>query len=229
MPSFAAQKYSTKFQLTKFGTRFAHFTPKCFPTHTKIELGVRYGIRKVMNQSQELFGTPSEKAASKVRPYMVDWVQSFIKKSPFVVMATSNRNGDCDASPKGGLPGFVKVLSERSLLIPDVAGNRLFQSYENFETNPKVGLIFFIPGIDSSARVNGTIKILRKDDSEFEKVALEVYNADEKAKVLQAILVEVDESYSQCPRALAFSKLWNTENITANMENSPIEKWIAGT
>lgn len=182
-----------------------------------------------MNQSQELFGTPSEKAATKVRPYMVEWVQSFIKSSPFMVMATSNHNGDCDASPKGGLPGFVKVLSEKSLLIPDVAGNKLFQSYENFETNPKVGLIFFIPGINSSARVNGTIKILRKSDSEFEKIALEVYNPDEKAKILQAILVDVHESYSQCPRALAFSKLWSTENITANIEKPPIENWVAGT
>ncbi|QEY15714.1 pyridoxamine 5'-phosphate oxidase family protein [Cellvibrio sp. KY-GH-1] len=182
-----------------------------------------------MNQSQELFGTPSEKAATKVRPYMVDWVQSFIKNSPFMVMATSNYNGDCDASPKGGLPGFVKVISEKLLLIPDVAGNKLFQSYENFETNSKVGLIFFIPGVNSSARVNGSIRILRKSDPEFEKIALEVYNPDEKAKILQAILVDVHESYSQCPRALAFSKLWSTETIIANIEDPPIENWVAGT
>ena len=182
-----------------------------------------------MNQSQELFGSPSEKAANKVRPYMVEWVQSFIKNSPFMVMATSNHNGDCDASPKGGVAGFVKVLSEKRLLIPDVAGNKLFQSYENFETNPKVGLIFFIPGINSSARVNGTIRILRKSDAEFEKISLEVHSPDEKAKILQAILVEVQESYSQCPRALAFSKLWSTETIMENIENPPIENWVAGT
>lgn len=182
-----------------------------------------------MNQSQELFGLPSEKAATKVRPYMVDWVQSFIKNSPFMVMATSSHSGDCDASPKGGLPGFVKVLSEKLLLIPDVAGNKLFQSYENFETNKKVGLIFFIPGINASARINGTIKILRKSDPDFEKISLEVYNPDEKSKILQALLVTVHESYSQCPRALAFSKLWNTEIIKANVENPPIENWVAGT
>lgn len=182
-----------------------------------------------MNQCQSIFGVPSEKAAAKVRPYMVDWVQSFIKNSPFMVMATSNSAGDCDASPKDGIPGFVKVLSDKQLLIPDVAGNKLFQSYENFESNPKVGLIFFIPGINSSARVNGTIKIIRTSDAEFERVALEVYNQDERAKILQAILVTVLESYSQCPRALAFSKLWNTETITNNITSPPIENWVAGT
>ncbi len=73
------------------------------------------------------------------------------------------------------------------------------------------------------------IRILRKSDPEFEKIALEVYNPDEKAKILQAILVDVHESYSQCPRALAFSKLWSTETIIANIEDPPIENWVAGT
>lgn len=182
-----------------------------------------------MNRSQELFGSPSERSADKVRPYMVDWVQSFIQNAPFMVMATSSASGDCDASPKGGTPGFVKVLSDTRLLIPDVAGNKLFQSYENLESNPKVGLIFFIPGINSTVRVNGAIRVLRQSDPEFDALSLQVYEPDEKAKILQAILVEVQESYSQCPRALGFAKLWSTEVIGANIADSPLEKWAPGT
>jgi predicted pyridoxine 5'-phosphate oxidase superfamily flavin-nucleotide-binding protein len=97
-----------------------------------------------------------------VNSFMSEWVQAFIRQPPFVVLATSNASGHCDASPKGGKPGFVKVLDDRHLLIPDVAGNRLFQSYENVSSNPHVGLIFFIPGLDSTARVNGRVEIVDK-------------------------------------------------------------------
>ncbi|WP_346836604.1 pyridoxamine 5'-phosphate oxidase family protein [Microbulbifer sp. SAOS-129_SWC] len=182
-----------------------------------------------MNQSQQLFGNPSERAASKVRDHMVPWIMDFIRNSPFLVMSTSDKSGNCDASPKGGLPGFVKVLSETELLLPDVAGNKLFQSYENFESNPKVGLVFFIPGINATARVNGAVSILRAGNPEFEALGLEVYTPDEKAKILQAIKISVHESYSQCPRALGFSGLWNGDTIARNVEHSPIGKWVAGT
>lgn len=181
-----------------------------------------------MNESQLLFGAPSEKAATKVRPFMVPWIMAFIQNSPFLVMSTCDSQGNCDASPKGGLPGFVKVLSETELLLPDVAGNKLFQSYENFESNPKVGLVFFIPGINATARVNGAVTILRKGDAAFEKLCLEVYSPDEKAKVLQAIKVTVIESYSQCPRALAFSNLWDQARIANHLSSPPIQKWEAG-
>src|SRR5215213_5818435 len=100
------------------------------------------------NIFQEQFGIPSKGASEKVRPYMIEWVQTFIRESPFMIMATSNADGQCDASPKGGKPGFVKVLDETRLLIPDVAGNRLFQSYANLVDNPQVGLLFLIPGND---------------------------------------------------------------------------------
>lgn len=159
---------------------------------------------------------------------MIQWVQEFIRHSPFVVMSTSSSAGQCDASPKGGLPGFVKVLSDTQLLIPDVAGNKLFQSFENLETNANIGLLFFIPGINATARVNGSVKVLDHTHPDFEKLTLEVYEQDEKAKILQAMMVTVTESYSQCPRALAFSQLWNTRVIKDNIETPPVEKWMAG-
>lgn len=182
-----------------------------------------------MNQAQQFFGEPAERPKQKVRPFMVEWIQDFIKHSPFAVLATADTNGGCDASPKGGYPGFIKVLDDKHLLIPDVAGNKLFQSYENIETNPNVGLVFFIPGITATCRVNGHVRVIRKSDEEFEQLKLEVFNPDEKAKVLQALLLTVDESYSHCPRALGFSRLWDTEVIESNITDSPISKWVPGT
>lgn len=113
-----------------------------------------------VNYFQKKFGDPSETARTKVKDYMVPWVQEYIRRAPFAVLATSNADGDCDASPKGGKPGFIKVLNDRQLLIPDVAGNRLFQGYTNVSSNPKVALLFLIPGSDVTARVNGRVAIV---------------------------------------------------------------------
>jgi predicted pyridoxine 5'-phosphate oxidase superfamily flavin-nucleotide-binding protein len=160
---------------------------------------------------------------------MVDWVQEFIKQSPFAIMATSDSEGNCDASPKGGKPGFIKVIDKTHLLIPDVAGNKLFQSYENIESNSKIGIIFFIPGVNECARVNGRVSIIRNGDPVFDKINLEVFEPDENAKVLQALLLEVDESYGHCSRALNFSKTWDIETIANNQNNPPIGKKPPGT
>ena len=106
------------------------------------------------------FGGMSPRAKDKVKGEMSEFVQAFIAASPFVVMATADPDGNCDASPKGGKPGFVKVIDSKRLLLPDVAGNRLFQSYQNMDDNPHVGLLFMIPGINDTVRVNGTITIV---------------------------------------------------------------------
>jgi hypothetical protein len=169
---------------------------------------------------QEKFGYPAPRTAGKVRPRMAPWIQEFIRQSPFCVLATSNANGDCDASPKGGKPGFVKVLNERQLLIPDVAGNKLFHGYGNIESNPKVGLIFLIAGHNSTVRVNGRVKVI--DGAELNDVKLEVHDPDEKAEVLQGLLLDVAESYSHCPRALKFSRLWDVKEISKNMDKPPL-------
>ena len=124
------------------------------------------------NRFQEQFGAPGARAKGKVRDHMHPWVQEFISLSPFLVMASSDASGAADASPRGGKPGFVKVLNERQLLLPDVAGNRLFQSYGNIDSNGQVGLIFFIPGIDDTVRVNGKAKVISKDDLESHSINL---------------------------------------------------------
>ena len=156
------------------------------------------------------FGFPKGRAATKVIDFMDERVREFIRESPFLVMATSSVDGTCDASPKGGKPGWVKILDDRSLLIPDVAGNKLFQSYINMSENPNVALIFFIPGTPETVRVNGRTRIVDRGELDEMQVELEVFNPDENSKILQGVVVEVGEAYGHCPRALNFSRLWKS-------------------
>jgi len=172
------------------------------------------------NKYQEKFGYPADRTKGKVRPYMAEWIQDFIRHSPFCVMATSNGQGNCDASPKGGLPGFVKILNDKQIFLPDVAGNKLFHGYGNVESNPRVGLIFFIPGHNNTVRINGRVKVI--DRSDLKDIRAEVFNADERAEILQGLLIDVEESYSHCPRALKFSKLWDVEEISKNIATPPV-------
>ena len=174
------------------------------------------------NRFADSFGYPKGRAVTKLKPHMTAYVQEFIGRSPFVVMATGDAEGHLDASPKGGKPGFVRVLDERHLLFPDVAGNKLFQSYQNMDSNPHVGLVFFIPGVTDTVRVNGRVTLTDKDDLERRNVELSLYEPDDNSKHLQGIIVEVEESYGHCPRALKFSHLWDVEEIAANQAERPI-------
>ena len=170
------------------------------------------------NRFVTAFGPANERAVSKVKDTLSDQVKSFIAQSPFVVMATSNREGRCDTSPKGGKPGFVKVLDDRHLVVPDVAGNRLFQSYLNMDGNPHVGLLFLIPGSNDTVRVNGRVTILPREELERLNITLSLNNPDDNSIQLQGILVEVEEAYPHCPRALKFAELWSVEEIQSRQE-----------
>ena len=171
----------------------------------------------------ETFGPPSERAVLKLKTHLTPYVQEFIKAAPFVVQATADGEGRCDASPKGGKPGFIKVIDDKHLLFPDVAGNRLFQSYQNIETNPYIGLIFFIPGMNDTVRVNGKVTVVTKEELELQNIELSLYETDDNSKHLQGMLIEVEEAYGHCPRALNFSHLWDPEEIAKNKANAPIE------
>ena len=179
---------------------------------------------KIVGESRfnETFGPPSERAVRKLKTHLTPFVQEFIKAAPFVVTATTDSQGRCDASPKGGKPGFVKVIDEKPLLFPDVAGNRLFQSYQNVDDNPFIGLIFFIPGINDTVRVNGKVRIVSKEDLENQNIEVALYETDDRSKHLQGMLIEVEEAYTHCPRALNFSHLWDAGEIGKNKETSPI-------
>jgi len=167
------------------------------------------------NRFTQAFGFPVEKIQTKVRDFLPDTIKAFIRESPFVVMATADPEGRCDASPKGGKPGFIRILDDRHLLVPDIAGNRLFQSYQNMDANAHVGLIFFIPGISEVVRVNGRASIISKEDVDEYDAAETMHHPLGDRDVLQGIILEVEEAYGHCPRALSYSDLWNAGVIEA--------------
>ena len=173
------------------------------------------------NRFGDTFGYPKGGAVTKLKAYMIEYVQEFIKHSPFAVMATSNTAGECDASPKGGKPGFVRVLDNKHLLFPDVAGNNLFQSYQNVDSNPHIGLLFMIPGMNETVRVNGKVTIADKEELDRQNLDLSLYEYDSNSKHLQGMVIEVVEAFIHCPRAFKFSHLWDVDEITANQAEPP--------
>ena len=179
-----------------------------------------------MKALNEQFGQPSAGALKKIQPFMNPMVQDFIKEAPFCVLATADKDGQCDASPRGGTPGFFRVLDERRILLPDIAGNRLFQSFSNVLSNGYAGLIFFIPGCDWTVRVNGRARIVSPETDGFEDAVPATFWEDDNTRILQGLLVEVDEAYAHCPRAFLFSKLWDTASISKNVENDANRTWF---
>ncbi|HEY7059839.1 MAG TPA: pyridoxamine 5'-phosphate oxidase family protein [Chloroflexota bacterium] len=165
------------------------------------------------NRFTRAFGLPVERIQQKTRPHLTDALKAFIRESPMLVMATSDRAGHCDASPKGGLQGFVRILDDHHLMVPDVAGNKLFQSYLNMDENPHVGLLFLIPGLPEVVRVNGRVTIVEKAELDAQGVDGARHDPDEARDVIQGIVVEIEEAYTHCPRALNYSQLWDTAEI----------------
>ena len=165
------------------------------------------------NKFTSVFGFPSERAVTKVKDFLTEPIKEFIAESPFLVMATSSGDGECDASPKGGKPGFVRVLDDRHLLVPDVAGNKLFQSYQNMDKNPHVGLLFFIPGFNDVVRVNGRVIMVTREDLDRYNVEHSIYNPDGDRGIQQGIIVEIGEAFGHCSRALTYSDFWSLDEI----------------
>jgi PPOX class probable FMN-dependent enzyme len=169
---------------------------------------------------REALGGAHELAANKVKNHLEPYVQAFIENAPFAIMSSADADGNCDASPKGGLPGFIKVVDERTLLVPDIGGNRLFQTYQNFESNPKAGLLFMIPGLNVTVRVNGRVRLLEPDDLAERSIVPELGWSDDNSVLIQGILIDIDEAYFHCPRSFQFANLWDTETIEANTKRS---------
>lgn len=152
-------------------------------------------------QLRALVGEIHLLAERKVLDRLDHFCRDFIALSPFLVLASSDSEGRADASPRGDGPGFVQVLDERTLLIPDRRGNNRVDSFGNVLSSPGVGLVFFVPGINETLRVNGRARMTR-DEALLEPMAVQ-----EKTPKL-GLLVEVDEAYFHCGKALIRSKLW---------------------
>src|SRR5204862_6864296 len=112
-----------------------------------------------MTQLRELFGEPLLKVVTKEMPHLDDQTTAFIAAAPFLVMATTGTDGSCDAGPKGGPPGFVRVLTDTRMLIPEFPGNHRFDGVQNLVTRPGIGLLFVVPGISETLRVNGIARL----------------------------------------------------------------------
>ncbi len=153
---------------------------------------------------REILGYPSERALLKQQGTLDEHSRAFIARSPFLLLATSNAAGQCDVSPKGDMPGFVLVLDDQHLVIPDRPGNRRLDGMRNLLENPHVGLIFIVPGREETLRVNGRGWIVR--DAEL----LERLIVMGKRPPL-AIGVEIEECFLHCAKAFKRSGLWQTE------------------
>jgi uncharacterized protein len=154
-----------------------------------------------IDELRVLMGEPSEVALKKDIGVLDEHCRAFIAHSPFVLLATAGATGRCDVSPKGDAPGFVRVLDDRHLVIPDRPGNKRFDGMQNLLDNPHAGLIFLVPGKEETLRVNGRAWIVR--DSEI----LESLTAMGKRPAL-AIGVEVEECFLHCAKAFKRSHLW---------------------
>ena len=151
-----------------------------------------------------LYGAPMELSRKKVLPQLDAHCRAFIGISPFLVLSTSDGEGRVDASPRGDGPGFVKVLDARRLLVPDRRGNNRVDSLGNVMANPHVGLLFFVPGMNETLRVNGRAEIVTDPDT--------LAPLAEQGKIPKsALLVTVEEAFLHCAKALIRSRLWEPE------------------
>jgi PPOX class probable FMN-dependent enzyme len=155
-----------------------------------------------------IVGVPGPRSVLKERRSLDAHTRAFIAQSPLLLMATSDASGRCDVSPKGDAPGFVQVLDETRLVIPERPGNKRLDGMLNVMANPHVGLIFLVPGREETLRVNGKAWITR------DPRLLERCIAQGKVPLV-AIGVEIEQCFLHCPRAFIRSRLWRQETWPA--------------
>jgi PPOX class probable FMN-dependent enzyme len=155
---------------------------------------------------RDIFGRPGDMAVRKDIGHLDKHCRRFIELSPFLCIGTADKNGKADVSPRGDPPGFVRVLDDKTLIIPDRPGNNRLDTMSNIMENPNVGILFMIPGFEDSLRVNGRATIVR--DAEILKQAA-VQGKEPKV----AIRVTVDEAFLHCAKAFKRSRLWERDAI----------------
>ena len=165
------------------------------------------------DQLRAIYKAPSERAVLKELTHIDTHLQRFISLSPFLVISSGDEHHQMDSSPRGGDTGFVKVLDQQTILIPDSIGNNRLDTLANIIATSQVGLLFFIPGIDEVARLNGKATLQTDPDllKHFDAV---------KNKPKLVIKVTVEAAYIHCPKALMRSKLWSIEHHQ-NIDSMP--------
>jgi uncharacterized protein len=158
-----------------------------------------------LEQLRELYPPPKERSVRKELDHLDRHCRDFIALSPFLLVASANAAGACDVSPKGGPPGFVRVLDDHRLAIPDATGNRRLDGLQNMIENPHVGLVFLMPGMGETLRVNGTVELTR------DPALLEGLVTGGKPPAL-ALVVTAEQVYLHCAKCVIRSKLWQPES-----------------
>ncbi|WP_415953525.1 pyridoxamine 5'-phosphate oxidase family protein [Streptomyces sp. KLOTTS4A1] len=183
-----------------------------YPEHAQ------YTEIRTVEELRELIKVPDAPAAGKVRSTLHEYDRAWLARSPLCVMATADGNGWCDASPKGDPAGFVKILDDTTIAIPERPGNRRADGYLNILQNPRVGLLFVIPGRSDTLRLNGRAKLV-KDAPFFEDMLVKGH------RPTLAVIVEIEEVFFHCAKSFLRSATWKPE--TWEPESVPSTAQIA--
>jgi len=158
-----------------------------------------------IDQLRELYDQPNGRATGKQMSKLDTHATNFIEKSPFLILSTISNQGNMDASPRGGKPGFIDILNDQEIAIPDAKGNNRIDSIVNIVESGRVGLLFLIPGVDETLRVNGSACITTDEH------ILNRYSSEQHPPK-SCIIVNIEEVFLHCAKALMRSKLWNNES-----------------
>lgn len=168
---------------------------------------------------RDLFQPTHDLAIQKMQTALDVHAQAFISRSPFLCIGTQNPDGKADVSPRGDPAGFVKILDERTLAIPDRPGNNRLDSLSNIVANPNVGILFIVPGFDDTLRVNGQASLVT------DPALLETMSVNDRTPKL-AILVRVSEVFLHCAKAFRRSRLWDPDHFQDRKEMPSLIKMI---
>ena len=153
---------------------------------------------------RDVYKPPAPRAAQKVLDHLDVHCRNFIALSPLCVLSSANAKGQADASPRGDPPGFVKVLNNKTLLLPDRPGNNQVDSLQNIVENPGVGLLFFVPGMNETLRVKGKAEIVTNEE-ELESMTVK------GRPPVSGLRITVEEAFLHCGRALIRSRVWDPD------------------
>jgi PPOX class probable FMN-dependent enzyme len=154
---------------------------------------------------QELLGVPAPAALRKERHRLHELDRQWLAASPFCLVATAAADGTCDVSPKGDPPGFALVLDDTTIALPERPGNRRADGFRNVLSNPHVGLLFLIPGRGDTLRINGRARLIREAPF-FDRMLVRGH------RPALAMVVEIEQVFSHCAKALLRSHLWQPDN-----------------
>lgn len=166
---------------------------------------------ETQDQLRALYGAPSDTAVRKQMAALDPHTRAFLARSPFVMIGTQDQDGHADVTPKGDRPGFVAVLDDHTIAIPDRPGNNRLDTWMNIVVNPAVGLLFMIPGMNETLRINGAAR-LTADPGLCDRLGM-------NGRAAKAVLVVViSEVYMHCAKAYIRSELWKPETWPARSE-----------